>query len=63
MIAELPEIFFSFYPVPMPFLEREFLKELRDFLLSGMRAFRRLLLGLHQDSGNAVDVFPPLPAK
>jgi radical SAM superfamily enzyme YgiQ (UPF0313 family) len=57
MIAEHPEIFSSFYSVPMPFLEREFLKELRDFLLSGMRAFRRLLLGLHQDSSNVVDVF------
>jgi hypothetical protein len=57
MIAEHPEIFSSFYSVPLPFLEREFLKELRDFLLSGMRAFRRLLLGLHQDSGDVVDVF------
>ncbi len=57
MIAEHAEIFSSFYSVPMPYLEREFLKELRDFLLSGMRAFRRLLLGLHQDSGNVVDVF------
>jgi radical SAM superfamily enzyme YgiQ (UPF0313 family) len=57
MIAEHPEIFSSFYAVPLPHLEREFLKELRDFLLNGMRAFRRLLLGLHQDSGNVVDVF------
>src|SRR5256714_7349350 len=57
MIAEHPEIFPSFYSVPLPFLEREFLKELRDFLLNGMRAFRRLLLGLHQDSGSVVDVF------
>jgi radical SAM superfamily enzyme YgiQ (UPF0313 family) len=57
MIAEHPEIFSSFYSVPMPHLDREFLKELRDFLLSGMRAFRRLLLGLHQDSGDVVDVF------
>ncbi len=57
MIAEHPEIFSSFYAVPLPFLDREFLKELRDFLLCGMRAFRRLLLGLHQDRGNVVDVF------
>lgn len=57
MIAEHPEIFPSFYSVPLPYLEREFLKELRDFLLSGQRAFKRLLLGLHQDSGNVVDVF------
>ena len=57
MIAAHPEIFSSFYSIPMPFLEPEFLKELRDFLLNGMRAFRRLLLGLHQDSGNVMDVF------
>ena len=57
MIAEHPEIFSSFYSVPLPYLEREFIKELRDFLLCGMRAFRRLLLGLHQDSGDVVDVF------
>src|SRR5262249_57300846 len=57
MIAGHPEIFSSFYSTPLPHMEREFLKELRDFLLNGMRAFRRLLLGLHQDSGNVVDVF------
>jgi radical SAM superfamily enzyme YgiQ (UPF0313 family) len=57
MIAAHPEIFSSFYSTPLPHLDREFLKELRDFLLSGMRAFRKLLLGLHQDSGNVVDVF------
>lgn len=57
MIAGHPEIFSSFYSVPLPHLDREFLKELRDFLLCGMRAFRRLLLGLHQDSGDVVEVF------
>src|SRR6478752_550555 len=57
MIAAHPEIFSSFYAAPLPHLDREFLKELRDFLLNGMRAFRKLLLGLHQDSGNVVDVF------
>ena len=57
IIAAHPEIFSSFYSTPLPHLDREFLKELRDFLLNGMRAFRRLLLGLHQESGNIVDVF------
>jgi len=57
MIAEHPEIFSSFYSVPTPFLKREFLKELRDFLLNGMRAFRWLFLALHQDSGIIVSVF------
>ena len=57
LITAHPEIFSSFYSIPLPHVEREFLKELRDFLLSGARAFRRLLLGLHQDSGHIVDVF------
>jgi len=57
MIDAHQEIFSSFYAAPLPHLDREFLKELRDFLLNGMRAFRRLLLGLHQDRGNVVDVF------
>src|SRR5262249_54567104 len=57
MIASHPEIFPSFYSVPTPHLEHDFVKELRDFLLSGMKAFRRLLLGLHQDSGDVVTVF------
>jgi radical SAM superfamily enzyme YgiQ (UPF0313 family) len=57
LIAGHPEIFSSFYSVPTPALDHEFVKELRDFLLCGMRAFRRLLLGLHQDSHSVVDVF------
>lgn len=57
LIAEHPEIFSSFYSIPLPHLDREFVKELRDFLLSGQRSFRRLLLGLHQESGDIVDVF------
>jgi radical SAM superfamily enzyme YgiQ (UPF0313 family) len=57
LITAHPDIFSSFYSVPLPHVEREFLKELRDFLLSGAQAFRRLLLGLHQDSGHIVDVF------
>lgn len=57
MIAGHPEIFSSFYSVPTPFVEREFFKELRDFLLNGMRAFRWLFLALHQDSGDMMRVF------
>jgi hypothetical protein len=57
LIAKHPEIFSSFYSVPLPHLNREFVKELRDFLLCGQRAFRRLLLGLHQESGDIVGVF------
>src|SRR5215471_5612213 len=57
MIAGHPEIFSSFYSVPTTFIDRDFLKELRDFLPNGMRAFRWLLVGLNQDSGDIVRVF------
>jgi radical SAM superfamily enzyme YgiQ (UPF0313 family) len=57
LIAAHPEIFSSFYSVPLPHLDRELVKELRDFLLCSQRAFRHLLLGLHQDSGDVVSVF------
>lgn len=56
MIAGHPEIFSNFYSVPA-LLNRAYLTEFRDFLLNGMKLFRWLLLGVHQDSGNIVDVF------
>jgi radical SAM superfamily enzyme YgiQ (UPF0313 family) len=56
MIAQCPEIFPNFYSVPTPHLDRQFLKELREFLLSGMSTFRWLLLGLHQAAGSVLDV-------
>jgi len=57
MIAAHPQIFSSFYSVPTPFVKRDFLKELRDFVLNGMRMLRWLFVGLHQDAGNIVQVF------
>jgi radical SAM superfamily enzyme YgiQ (UPF0313 family) len=57
MIIDCPEIFPNFYSVPTPFLDRQLIKELREFVLSGMQVFRWLLIGLHQDSGSLVDVF------
>jgi hypothetical protein len=57
MIEDYPELFPNFYSVPTPFLDRQLIKELREFVLSGMQVFRWLLIGLHQDSGNLLDVF------
>lgn len=57
MIRRYPEIFPNFYGVETPFLDRWFLKELREFLLNGLLVFRWLLVGLHQDAGNLTDVF------
>jgi radical SAM superfamily enzyme YgiQ (UPF0313 family) len=56
MIARFPDIFPNFYSVPTPHLDRQFLKELREFLLSGMSMLRWLLLGLHQATGSLLPV-------
>ncbi len=57
MIADYPDIFPNFYSVPTPYLDRQYIKELREFILNGMVTFRWLLVGLHQDSGGLMDVF------
>ncbi|HEX8070183.1 MAG TPA: radical SAM protein [Pyrinomonadaceae bacterium] len=57
LIDAYPDIFPNFYAVPTPHLDRQYLKELRDFVLKGMRWFRWLLVALHQDSGDLVKVF------
>jgi hypothetical protein len=57
MIEAHPDIFPNFYSVPTPHLDRPYLKELREFVLNGMIVCRWLLVGLHQDSGNLLDVF------
>jgi radical SAM superfamily enzyme YgiQ (UPF0313 family) len=57
LIDRYPEIFPNFYSVPTPHLDRQFLKELREFIMNGMERFRWLLVGLHQDSGGLLEVF------
>lgn len=57
MINSHPDIFPNFYAVPTPHLDRQYLKELRDFILKGMGWFRWLLVALHQDGGDLVKVF------
>ena len=57
MIAEHPDIFPNFYSVPTPFLDHEFLKELRDFLLNGIKTARRLLLELRLAGADMLCVF------
>jgi radical SAM superfamily enzyme YgiQ (UPF0313 family) len=57
MIAEHPDIFPNFYSVPTPFLDHEFLKELRDFLLNGIRTARPLLLELRLAGADMLSVF------
>ena len=57
MIAEHPDIFPNFYSVPTPNLDQEFLKELRDFLLNGIKTARRLLLELRRAGADMLVVF------
>jgi radical SAM superfamily enzyme YgiQ (UPF0313 family) len=57
MIARHPDIFPNFYSVPTPDLDREALKELIEFLNSGSAKLRWLLVGLHQGSGDLLEVF------
>jgi len=57
MIAEHPDIFPNFYSVPTPFLDQEFLKELRDFLLNGIKIARPLLRELRIAGADMLVVF------
>jgi len=57
LIRAYPDIFPNFYAVPTPGLDRQHLKELRDFLLNGAVRFRWLLIVLHQQVGDLVSVF------
>ena len=56
-IEAYPEIFSSFYHIPAPHLDRQYLAEAREFLLTGLRHARWLLLALHQIRGHILDVF------
>jgi radical SAM superfamily enzyme YgiQ (UPF0313 family) len=51
LIAAYPDIFPNFYAVPNAGLDRNYLRELRDFILHGIVRFRWLLVGLHQAVG------------
>jgi len=57
MIAEHPGIFSNFYSIPTQFLDHEYLKELRDFLLNGIKAARPLLRQLRQAGADMLLVF------
>ena len=57
MIAQHPDIFPNFYSVPTPFLDHELLKELRDFLLNGIKTARPLLRELRLAGADMLVVF------
>lgn len=57
MIIAHREIFPNFYAVPTRWLDREYLREIREFILHGILRHRWLILLLHRDSNNLVSVF------
>ncbi|MEU7524425.1 radical SAM protein [Saccharothrix sp. NPDC042600] len=61
LIARHPAIFPNFYAIPTP-LDREFLKEIRGFLLHGAQWMRWLLVVLHQEVAHIVDIFKDFQA-
>jgi radical SAM superfamily enzyme YgiQ (UPF0313 family) len=57
MIAEHPDIFPNFYSIPTTHVDQEYLKELRDFMLNGIKSARRLLLELRLAGADMLQVF------
>jgi radical SAM superfamily enzyme YgiQ (UPF0313 family) len=56
LIASYPDIFPNFYGLPSP-LGRTYCDEFNRFFMNGVARFRWLLLALHQESGNLLEVF------
>jgi hypothetical protein len=56
LIAAYPDIFPNFYGVPSP-LGRTYCDEFNRFFMNGVARFRWLLVALHQESGDLLEVF------
>jgi hypothetical protein len=56
LIAAYPDIFPNFYGLPSP-LGRTYCDEFNRFFMNGVERFRWLLVALHQESGNLLEVF------
>jgi radical SAM superfamily enzyme YgiQ (UPF0313 family) len=57
MIIAHREIFPNFYAVPTRWLDREYLREVREFMLHGTVKHKWLMLLLHRVSGDLLQVF------
>ncbi len=57
LIMQYPQIFPEFYAIPTGFLDRQYLMELRNFIVYAITRFRWLIIAMHQHSGNLVAVF------
>jgi len=56
LIASYPDIFPNFYGLPSP-LGRTYCDEFNRFFMNGVARFRWLLVALHQESGDLLEVF------
>ncbi len=56
LIASYPEIFPNFYGIPCP-MGRTYCDEFNRFFMNGVARFRWLLVALHQESGDLLEVF------
>ena len=57
LIRKYPDIFPNFYLLPVPHLDRDYLVELREFLLMAPARLRWLFVALHQTNSGMLDVF------
>jgi hypothetical protein len=57
LIKKYPDIFPNFYLLPVPNLDRGYLLELREFLLSVPSGSRWLMAALHRTTSGILDVF------
>lgn len=57
MIIKYPKLFPNFYGIPTRWLERQYLREVREFMLHAILKVRWFLVMLHRDSGDLLRVF------
>jgi radical SAM superfamily enzyme YgiQ (UPF0313 family) len=57
LIRQYPEIFPNFYLVPVPYLDRDYILELREFLLLAPERLRWLMVALHRSAGGLLEFF------
>jgi radical SAM superfamily enzyme YgiQ (UPF0313 family) len=57
LVMTFPEIFSSFYSLPLAHLDRAYVQELRLFLYHAIPRHRWLLVALHQEGNDLLDLF------
>jgi radical SAM superfamily enzyme YgiQ (UPF0313 family) len=57
LVSAYRDVFPNYYTVPMQYLERRYLHELREFLLRAFRRFRWLMAALHQEGEDLLTLY------